>query len=98
MKKIQRILAVCGIVILLSLYIACLALAIAGKHQATTLFRAALGATIAVPLVLYGFIMLVKVFPPFVKNDETGGESPADETDAAALPEEGSASEEDVSE
>lgn len=72
MKKTRQILAVIGIVLLLSMYLACLILAITGKHQATTLFKAALGATVAVPIVLYAFMMLLKVFPPFVKNEENG--------------------------
>ena len=70
MKKTRQILAIAGIVLLLSMYVVCLILAITGKHEATTMFKAALGATIAVPLVLYAFLMLLKVFPPFVKNDE----------------------------
>ena len=76
MKKTRQILAVTGIVLLLAMYLVCLILAIAGKHEATTLFKAALGATIAVPIVLYAFLMLLKVFPPFVKNEENeGGET-----------------------
>ena len=94
MKKTRQLLAICGIILLLSMYIACLVLAVTGKHEATTLFRAALGATIAVPLVLYGFLMLLKLFPPFVKNEEFddgsasdgSGEEPAEEN--AAFPEE----------
>ena len=90
MKKTRQILAITGIVLLLSLYLACLILALTGAHQATTLFKAALGATIAVPLVLYAFMMLLKVFPPFVKNedaeatdgDDGSGEEP-DSGDAA---------------
>ena len=73
MKKTRQILAVTGIVLLLSMYLVCLILAITGKHEATTMFKAALGATIAVPLVLYAFLMLLKVFPPFVKNEENDG-------------------------
>ena len=77
MKKTRQILAIASIVLLLSMYVVCLILAITGKHEATTMFKAALGATIAVPLVLYAFLMLLKVFPPFVKNDGNGGEDAA---------------------
>ena len=73
MKKTRQILAIIGIVLLLSMYLACLILALTGKHQATTLFKAALGTTVAVPIVLYAFLMLLKVFPPFVKNEEDSG-------------------------
>ena len=86
MKKTRQILAIIGIVLLLSLYIACFVLALTGKHEATTMFKAALGATIAVPIVLYAFMMLLKVFPMFVKNEEAGGEEDA-EADSEEAPE-----------
>ena len=84
MNKTRRILAIIGIVLLLAMYLVCLILAVAGKHEATTLFKAALGATIAVPIVLYAFLMLLKVFPPFVKNDETDGAGSVGTKDADA--------------
>ena len=80
MKKTQRILALVGVVLLLGMYVCCFVLAVTGKHEATTLFRAALGATIAVPIVLYAFMMLLKLFPPFRRNEEAyeGDESSSD--------------------
>ena len=89
MKKTRQILAVIGIVLLLAMYLVCFILAIVGKHEASTLFKAALGATIAVPIVLYAFLMLLKVFPPFVKNEEFGaGEgAPEEDEDAEAAEE-----------
>ena len=80
MKKAQRILALVGVVLLLGMYVCCFVLAVTGKHEATTLFRAALGATIAVPIVLYAFMMLLKLFPPFRRNEEEdeGDESSSD--------------------
>ena len=86
MKKTRRILAIIGIVLLLSMYLACFVLAIIGKHQATTLFKAALGATIAVPIMLYAFLMLLKVFPPFVKNDDAGPDPDEEKGDPEDLP------------
>ena len=80
MKKTQRILALVGVVLLLGMYVCCFVLAVTGKHEATTLFRAALGATIAVPIVLYAFMMLLNLFPPFRRNGEAdeGDESSSD--------------------
>ncbi len=79
MKKAKRILAVIGVVLLLSMYVACFVLALVGKHEATVLFRAALGATIAVPIMLYAFMMLLKLFPMFRENDEEEkGSAPPD--------------------
>ena len=80
MKKTQRILALVGVVLLLGMYVCCFVLAVTGKHEATTLFRAALGATIAVPIVLYAFMMLLKLFPPIRRNEEAdeGDESSSD--------------------
>ena len=87
MKKTQRILAIIGIVLLLSMYVVCFILAIAGKHEASTLFRAALGATIAVPIVLYAFMMLLKVFPLFKENEEFGKGGDAAPEDGEEAPE-----------
>ena len=84
MKKTRQILAVTGIVLLLAMYLVCFILALTGKHEATTLFKAALGATIAVPIVLYAFLMLLKVFPPFVKNEEFDAGEGAGEENADA--------------
>ena len=93
MKKTRQILAVIGIVLLLSMYIVCFVLALTGKHEATTMFKAALGATIAVPIVLYAFMMLLKVFPMFVKNEDDGSEEDdeAAPEEAPELPEDGRA-------
>lgn len=57
MKKIQRILAILGIVLLLGLYFATFILAILGKDF-FPMFMAALFASMALPILLwlYGFI------------------------------------------
>ena len=93
MKKTRQILAIIGIVLLLSMYIVCFVLALTGKHEATTMFKAALGATVAVPIVLYAFMMLLKVFPMFVKNEDDGSEEDEEcaSEEAPELPEDGSA-------
>ena len=98
MKKTRRILAIIGIVLLLGMYLTCFILALTGRHQATDLFRAALGATIAVPIMLYAFLMLLKLFPPFVKSESGIGEGEPkdagtetdDEADTASADEEAS--------
>ena len=84
MKKTRRILALIGIILLLSMYLVCFILAIVGRHEATTLFRAALGATIAVPIVLYAFMMLLKVFPMFSRNDEESAPDDAGTADESS--------------
>ena len=60
MKKFQRIGAVTVIVILLSMYIVCLVAAFIGSETAQIVFRAALGLTIALPILLYIFILFLK--------------------------------------
>lgn len=57
MKKIQRILAILGIILLVGLYLLTLVLAILGKDF-FPMFMAALFASMALPILLwlYGFI------------------------------------------
>ena len=81
MKKFKRIGAIVVIVLLLSMYIICLIAALSGSEQAQTLFRTALGMTVAVPIVLYAFLMMLRLaegkkeepLPDEGKKDEENG-------------------------
>lgn len=53
--NLRRILALIGVLLLLSLYIASLILGIIGSPRALELLMAALFCTIVVPAVLYGY-------------------------------------------
>ncbi len=89
MKKFQRIGAVAVIVILLSLYVVCFISALSGGEKAQVIFKATLGMTIALPILLYIFILFLKaakkrqesLFAPpeeLPEEPEEGGGSDAD--------------------
>ena len=61
--------AIIGIALLLSMYIFCFVFALIRTETAQTMFRMALAATIAVPIVLYGCLVVTRVMKP--------GETPA---------------------
>ena len=60
MKKFQRIGAIVVIVLLLSMYVVCFIAAVSGGEKAQIIFRASLGMTIALPILLYIFILFLK--------------------------------------
>ena len=66
MKKFRRAAALIAIVLLVSLYLICLIAAISGSEKAQTIFRFTLGMTVALPVLLYGLVLLFKL----VKNRE----------------------------
>lgn len=74
MSKTRRILALIGIVLLLSMYVVCFVAAVTGAGNATTLFRAALGATIAVPFVLYCLLLIMKTLGPKDQPESDGSD------------------------
>lgn len=62
MKKLKRILAILGIIVLLSLYVISFVAAIMSTEQAHTFFVASIVVTVALPIVLYGYILIHKFF------------------------------------
>ncbi len=70
MKKFRRIAAIVAIILLGGMYLACFICALIQTEHAQLLFRMALGATIAVPVVFYGLLVLMKVFPFASKLEE----------------------------
>ena len=87
MKKFQRIGAIAVIVLLLSLYLICFIAAVSGSESLQPLFKVTLGMTIALPVLLYIFILFLRMaaknkvdvtaLPPEKKEDDTenGGET-----------------------
>ena len=61
MKKFRQIGAVAVIVLLLSMYLICLISAISGSENAKLIFRITLGMTVAVPVLLYALILLLRL-------------------------------------
>jgi ACR3 family arsenite efflux pump ArsB len=62
MKKSKRILAIIGIVMLVGLYVVSLISAIFATEASATLFKVSIFCTIVIPLLLYAYMMLCRVF------------------------------------
>lgn len=61
MKKIQRILALAGVVALVLLYASTLVFALMDFEQATNLLMASVAATILIPVLIYGLTLFTKL-------------------------------------
>ena len=61
MKKGKRILALCGVVVLVGLYIATLVCALLDSSDALNLFRASIYATIVLPVLIWTYTFIYKL-------------------------------------
>lgn len=61
MKKMKRIIALLGVILLLALYISTIVLACIGSENALNLLRAAIYATIVVPVLLWAYSFIYKL-------------------------------------
>lgn len=61
MKKAKRILALAGAILLVCLYAATLVFALMDSPAASGLLKAAVAATILVPVLLYAFILVARL-------------------------------------
>lgn len=61
MNRLKRILALTGAVLLACMYIATLVFALIDSPAASGLFRASVAATILVPVLLYGYILIARL-------------------------------------
>ena len=61
MKKLKRITALIGIIVLLGLYISTVVLACIGSDTALRLLRAAIYATIVLPVLLWAYSMIYRL-------------------------------------
>ncbi|MBO4873233.1 MAG: hypothetical protein J5496_07445 [Lachnospiraceae bacterium] len=61
MKKFQRIGAVIVIILLLSMYLICFIAAVSGSESLQPLFKITLGMTVALPVLLYVFILFLRL-------------------------------------
>lgn len=75
MKKTKRILALLGAVLLLCMYVSTLVFSLIGSPAATGLFKASVAATILVPVLLYGYILIARL----VKDQGYDSEGTADD-------------------
>ena len=61
MKKLKRILALIGVILLAALYVSTLVFALMDSPAAGGMFRASVAATILVPVLLYAYIMIARL-------------------------------------
>lgn len=61
-SKLKRIVALIGVVILFALYLITLVAAITAKPYANRLFVASVFCSLAVPVLIYGILLVSKVF------------------------------------
>lgn len=61
MKRLKRILAMAGAVLLVCMYAATLVFALINSPAAAGLLRAAVAATILVPVLLYAYILVARL-------------------------------------
>lgn len=71
MKKSKRVLALIGAILLVLLYVSALVFALMDHPAANDLLKAAVAATILVPVLLYGFLMFHKLAKHKDEDDET---------------------------
>ena len=62
--KSVRIFAIIGIILLLALYITTLIAAVTTSPQTAGLFKACLGASILLPIVLWGYLRIAMLLSP----------------------------------
>ena len=62
MKKMKRFLALTGAFLLFAMYAATLVFALIGSEHALTLLKAAIACTVIVPVFLYAYILVYRVF------------------------------------
>lgn len=79
-KKLQQVLAILGVILLISLYAATLVFAIIDNPNSGNLFKASIYATIIVPVLLYTYIGVYKYTQ---KNNE---DKAKDESDNGSNP------------
>lgn len=78
MKKVRRILAIIGIVVLVALYICTLVSALFDSATTMGFFKASVAMTILVPVILYAMIMFTRVLKPDEIMPELDGEETED--------------------
>ena len=62
MKKMKRILALIGVVLLLSLYVVSFVAALTANPHSRDFFMLSVIATIAIPIIIYAYMVLYRIF------------------------------------
>ena len=72
MQKLKRIFALIGAVLLVVLYVCTLIFSLIGAPWADVMLKASIGATILIPVLLYGMILMARVLK---KDDDQADDS-----------------------
>lgn len=81
MKKLKQITALIGVIALAGLYVSTLVLALIGSEQCINLLKAAVYATIVLPVLLWAYSFIYRMVRKDTKNhmsSETSGSADAD--------------------
>lgn len=70
MKKTKRILALIGIILLISIYVLFLIGAFTASHS-SALFRAGLYLVFAVPIMIYAYLLIYRLVKKNAKDNDT---------------------------
>lgn len=76
MKKIKRILALVGAILLFCMYAATLVFALMDSPAVEGLLKASIAATILIPVLLYAFILVARLLKD--RNDDQDKTGPSD--------------------
>ena len=69
MKKGKRILALTGVIILVSLYIVTLVAAFVSSPSSNALFKASIFCTITIPIMMYGYLLIYRLVKSKTEDD-----------------------------
>ncbi len=70
MKKLQRILAIIGVVLLVGMYLITLVFALMDSPMASRLLMASIACTVVIPVLLYAFQLVYRVLGRGRDNDD----------------------------
>lgn len=73
MKKVKRILALIGVILLVSMYILTLVGALIAPEYSDALFKASIYSTIVVPVMLYAYMLVYRLLK---KNSTYNSDTP----------------------
>ena len=79
MNRLKRIFALAGAVLLACMYIATLVFALIDSPAASGLFRASVAATILIPVLLYGYILIARLLGNRDSHTDDSDESDTDQ-------------------
>lgn len=68
-EKIKRILALIGVILLIGLYLVTLILAFVDPTASKDWLKAAVSATLVIPVLLYGYILVYRILTKNKKED-----------------------------